>query len=111
MTDRDITCRAVAQGKNPLELTAGDCMTATCTAVTPGTSVEDYCRTFEEQQIRRAPVVDEKGGCCGIVAQADIAQHAGEKETAEVVQQVSQPSETPSVRPGSHPTKGRSGCC
>src|SRR5207253_1851546 len=26
ITDRDITCRCVAQGKNPLELTAEDCM-------------------------------------------------------------------------------------
>lgn len=111
ITDRDITCRAVAQGKNPLDLTAADCMTATCTTVTPDMSVGDCCRTFEEQQIRRAPVVDAKGGCCGIVAQADIAQRADEKQTAEVVQQVSQPTDTPSVRPGSQPTRGRSGCC
>ncbi len=26
ITDRDITCRTVAVGKNPLEMTAGDCM-------------------------------------------------------------------------------------
>lgn len=112
VTDRDITCRTVAQGKNPLELTAGDCMTRTSTAVTPETDVDECCRILEEQQIRRAPVVDEKGSCCGIVAQADIAHHAGQDKAGEVVQQVSQPTEAPSaVGAGSQPTKGRSGCC
>lgn len=45
---------------------------------------------MEEHQVRRVPVVDERGGCCGMVAQADIAQHAPKQETAEVVKQVSQ---------------------
>ena len=97
VTDRDITCRTVAQGKNPLELTAGDCMTESCTTMTPETDVEDCCRTLEEQQIRRAPVVDESGGCCGMVAQADIARQAGEGETAKVVKNVSRPTEPASA--------------
>ena len=92
ITDRDITCRAVAQGKNPLEMTAGDCMTESCTTVTPETDVEECCHVLEEKQIRRVPVVDESGGCCGMVAQADIARHAGERQAVEVVHQVSQPT-------------------
>jgi CBS-domain-containing membrane protein len=44
---------------------------------------------MEETQIRRVLVVDENGACCGIVAQADIAQHAPRQETAEVVRAVS----------------------
>jgi CBS domain-containing protein len=90
VTDRDICCRAVAEGKNPLQMTAGDCMSSPCVTVTPETSVEDCCGVMEENQIRRVTVVDEKGACCGIVAQADIAQHASKQETAEVVRGVSQ---------------------
>src|SRR5688500_15966494 len=30
VTDRDITCRTVAEGKNPLLMEAGDCMTTPC---------------------------------------------------------------------------------
>src|SRR5437868_4549464 len=41
ITDRDITCRVVAQGNNPLDLTASDAMTATVVSVTPETSLED----------------------------------------------------------------------
>ncbi len=90
VTDRDICCRTVAEGKNPLEMTAGDCKSSPCVTVTPEMSVEDCCRVMEENKIRRVPVVDERGACCGIVAQADIAQHAPKQETAEVVRAVSQ---------------------
>jgi CBS domain-containing protein len=79
----------VAEGKNPLEMTAGDCMSGPCVTVTPEMSVEDCCRVMEENQIRRVVVVDERGACCGIVAQADIAQHATKQETGEVVREVS----------------------
>lgn len=96
ITDRDICCRTVAEGKNPLEMSAGDCMTEIVATVTPETSVEDCCNTMEEKQIRRVPVVDERGGCCGMVAQADIAKNASERQTAEVVKDVSQESSSAS---------------
>ena len=37
------------------------------------------------------PVVAKDGSCCGMISQADIAQHAPERMTAEVVRKVSQP--------------------
>lgn len=89
VTDRDICCRAVAKGTNPLELTAGDIMTSDIVAVKSDTSVEDCCILMEDRQIRRVLVVDDAGRCCGIVAQADIANNAGRETTAEVVQEVS----------------------
>ncbi|MEP7148279.1 MAG: CBS domain-containing protein [Acidobacteriota bacterium] len=89
ITDRDIACRVVAKGQNPLDLTAQDAMTTTVVSVTPDTSVEDCCNLMEESQIRRVAVVDESGACCGIIAQADIANNASDKKTAEVVQEVS----------------------
>ena len=89
ITDRDITCRVVAKGQNPLDLTAGDAMTSTVVSVTPETSVEECCNIMESSQIRRVAVVDENGACCGIVAQADVANNAASRQTAEVVQEVS----------------------
>jgi len=90
ITDRDITCRSVAEEANPLDLTAADCMSSPAITVTPDTSVEDCCKAMEQNHVRRVPVVDSGGGCCGIVAQADIARHAPTKETAEVVKEISQ---------------------
>jgi CBS domain-containing protein len=89
ITDRDITCRVVAEGKNPLDLTAGDAMTSTVISVRPETSIADCCTLMEESQLRRIAVVDESGRCCGIIAQADIAVTAPAHEVAEVVEEVS----------------------
>lgn len=100
VTDRDIACRAVAQGKS-LDTPVGEVMSSPVVTVSPETDVDDCCATMEENQIRRVPVVDESGGCCGIVAQADIARNGSESEAAEVVRDVSQPSSEPS----------RVGCC
>ncbi len=96
ITDRDITCRSVAVGKNPLKMTAGDCMSTPCITVTPEMSLDDCCKVMEENQVRRVPVVDKSGNCCGIVAQADIAQHASKQETGKVVKKVSKPSQSAS---------------
>lgn len=89
ITDRDITVRTIAKGKNPLDLTAGKVMTADVYTVKPETSIEECCRLMEEKQVRRIAVVDDEGICCGMVAQADVACFASRKQTAEVVQQVS----------------------
>lgn len=89
ITDRDITVRTVAEGRNPLELTVSDAMTSNAIAVTPLTSLEDCCNLMEKHQVRRVPVIDEAGACCGIIAQADIAVNADQRKTAEVVQEVS----------------------
>jgi CBS domain-containing protein len=92
ITDRDITCRTVAKGLNPLTMTVSECMTTPCVTVTPDTSLDECCRLMEEKQIRRVPVVDEGVACCGIVALADVARHAGKRDTAGVVKEVSEPS-------------------
>ena len=92
ITDRDIVCRTVARALNPLELTVADCMSKPCVTVTPDMSVEECSRTLEENKIRRVPVVDADGSCCGIVALADIALHARRNVAAEVVKEVSEPS-------------------
>jgi len=66
ITDRDITCRAVAEGRNPLELAAQDCMSKPVMTMTPDTMLENCCHTMERNQIRRVPVVDERGAWCGV---------------------------------------------
>jgi CBS domain-containing protein len=94
ITDRDIVVRLIAEGKNPLDYTAESCMTTPVVVVWESTQVEDCARLMEEHQIRRVPVVDGGGTCCGIVSQADIAQHASRRITAELVKDVSQPNWT-----------------
>ena len=90
ITDRDIVCRTVARGLNPLDLTVADCMSKPCVTVTPDMSVQECSRILEENKIRRVPVVDADGSCCGIVALADIALHASSSVAADVVKEVSE---------------------
>jgi CBS domain-containing protein len=92
VTDRDIVVRAVAAEQDIRELTASECMTSPCVTTTPETSLDDCMQLMEQHQIRRVPVVDASGACCGIVAQADIARHASKRDTGRVVNEVSKPS-------------------
>ncbi|HSS20858.1 MAG TPA: CBS domain-containing protein [Pyrinomonadaceae bacterium] len=91
VTDRDIVCRIVAKGTNPLDKTAADCMTQPVVTVTPDTPVDECCRLMEAKLIRRVPVVDEQGTVCGIVALADIARLAQKNAAGEVIREVSEP--------------------
>lgn len=100
VTDRDIAVRAVAQGRNPLELTAKDCMSSPVVTVSADADVEDCCRTMEERQVRRVPVVNDRGECCGIVSQADIARTSSERLAGRVLKEVSR--ETPTASRAGH---------
>jgi CBS domain-containing protein len=89
ITDRDITCRTVAKGLNPLELQVADCMSTPLISVKPGDSLDKCYQVLEENQIRRVPVVSDDGKICGIVALADIARNASRADSGEVLQEVS----------------------
>jgi len=89
ITDRDITIRTVAEGKNPLDLTAADAMSNDAVTVTPDTSIEDCSNLMEDKQIRRVAVVDENGGCCGMVALADVVNSVGQQDTSDLIKEVS----------------------
>jgi CBS domain-containing protein len=89
VTDRDIVCRVVAVGKNPLAVAAQDAMTHPVTSVTLESSLDAVLARMEEHQIRRVPVVDAEGCVCGIISQADVARKVEEQETGELVRAVS----------------------
>lgn len=101
VTDRDICCRAVAEGKDASQTAVSEVMSNPAMTVELEDSLDDCCRRMEENQIRRVPVVDQAGSCCGMVAQADIARRAPEDETAEFLRDMSKPSGE----------AGRAGCC
>jgi CBS domain-containing protein len=91
VTDRDICVRAVAHGRNPVEMTAGQIMSTPCVTIGEDDGVDECLAILESNLIRRAPVIDASGRCCGIVSQADVARNATEHETAELLREVSRP--------------------
>jgi CBS domain-containing protein len=96
ITDRDIVCRVVAEGKNPSAYTVEHYMSQPVVTVRADAPLEEVVATMEKHQIRRVPVVDDRGCCAGIIAQADIAWTEGEHEVAELVREVSRESTHPS---------------
>ena len=91
ITDRDITVRIVAAGKNPLEQRVEDAMTESTVTVKPDSTDEEASQLMEENQIRRLVVVGNDGSCVGMVSQADLARRVPEEETGEIVSEVSEP--------------------
>ena len=96
VTDRDIAIRAFATGRNPAELNASDVMTVGIATISPDTSVQKCAEVMEDKNIRRVLVVDESGRCCGIVAQADLAEYDSDADLmGEVVQDISKSPASP----------------
>jgi CBS domain-containing protein len=89
VTDRDIVCRVVAEGKNPAGHTAESAMTDMVVTVSANATLDDVVATMAEHQIRRVLVVDESGCCAGIIAQADIASAEPVQKSGELVREVS----------------------
>lgn len=89
ITDRDIAVRFVAEGRDPAQTKACDCMTKPGISVTEGTSLLDCCEIMESNKVRRLPVIDDKGGVVGIVSLADVSRVASANTSAAVLKQVS----------------------
>ena len=76
ITDRDIVCRVIAKGKDPRTERAGTYMTAPVSVVSEDTPIRECSQIMERENVRRLPVVDGEGRCCGIISQTDIARNA-----------------------------------
>lgn len=88
ITDRDITIRAVAEGKNPAECTARECMTAKTFYCYDDQDIEEVCNNMGEIQVRRLPVVNREKRLVGVVSMGDLAQSASRPNVGQTQQQI-----------------------
>jgi CBS domain-containing protein len=97
ITDRDITIRAVAEGKDG-KTRVGDCMTSDVDTVNKNDPVHDVLDLMSRNQIRRVPVTDREGRLVGIIAQADLAVEFGgdrptrERKVEDTLERISEPA-------------------
>jgi CBS domain-containing protein len=89
LTDRDIAIRVVAEGKDPQTTIVREVATSQFVTIDPDEDLDEALRLMAKNQVRRLPVLDQDGRLAGIVAQADIARHASDEQTGEVVEQIS----------------------
>jgi CBS domain-containing protein len=90
LTDRDIAVRVVAEGRDPESTQVREVATTKVVTVTPQQDLDEALRLMAEHQVRRIPVVEEDGRLVGVVAQADVAREADDRQTGEVVERISQ---------------------
>lgn len=87
ITDRDIACRCIGEGKGP-DTSVREAMSEDPSCCGPEDDIRDVERIMSERQVRRVPVIDDRGCCVGMIAQSDLARE--EKQTAaDVVEDVS----------------------
>ena len=73
ITDRDITVRAVAEGKDPNTATVRETMSEGIRYCFEDQEVDEAAELMSEEQIRRLPVLNRDKRLVGIVALADLA--------------------------------------
>jgi CBS domain-containing protein len=94
ITDRDITIRAVAEGKDPNGTKVREVMSQGVTWCYEDASVEEAARLMSEKQIRRLPVINRDKRLVGIVALGDFAVESDEiRPAAEALSKVSRGAE------------------
>ena len=91
ITDRDIAIRTVAEGRAS-DSPVRDVMSSGVRTAKPSDSVESVMELMGREQVRRVPIVDERGSLVGVVAQADLARKAKHEGHVErTVEEISQP--------------------
>ena len=88
VTDRDIVIRVVAEGRDPQSVTVGDVASRDLVTVSPDDDLDRALQLMAENQVRRLPIV-EGDKLVGIVAQRDVALQGADRETGQVVEQIS----------------------
>ncbi|KGN03259.1 CBS domain-containing protein YhcV [Clostridium novyi A str. 4570] len=96
VTDRDITLRSSAEGKNVHQQKVKDIMTSNPVVVNPTMDTNEVARIMGERQIRRLPVVEDEK-VVGIVALGDLAVESGcLNESENTLGEISTPA-TPNI--------------
>ncbi|WP_308368653.1 MULTISPECIES: CBS domain-containing protein [unclassified Microbulbifer] len=89
VTDRDICCRGVAEGRDLSSLTARDVMTEGVAWCWEDDDLDAALQKMEENQLRRMPVMNSEKRMVGILSLGDITHSAPPQQAAEFASSVS----------------------
>ena len=93
ITDRDISVRGVAEGKDPKITHVSDIMTSSpVLCCFEDDELKVAARKMHDNQIRRLPVLDREKHLVGIVSLGDIALHGDERTAGDTLEGVSEPN-------------------
>lgn len=93
LTDRDITIRCVADGRDPRADHVRDAMTPQVYYCFEDNDVTEAAELMRDKQVRRLPVLDHDKRMVGIVALGDLAVETGAEQLAgHALEGISEPS-------------------
>jgi CBS domain-containing protein len=72
ITDRDISCRSLGRGLNPLELMVEDCMSSPAITVYEHDNLEKVFQLMLENRLSRLPVVNDDNQLLGMLSISDL---------------------------------------
>lgn len=90
VTDRDIVIKAVAKGRNPADVTAGELAEGRPVTIGADDDAEEILRTMSSRQVRRLPVIDGHD-LVGMVALADVARALSDRPVGDLMDAISKP--------------------
>ena len=91
LSDRDITVRATAEGRDPTKISVNEVMTPEVVYCFEDQTVEEAAKIMEDKQIRRLIVLNRDKRLVGIASLGDFATRGGSKQVAgEALEKVSQ---------------------
>jgi len=92
VTDRDITVRSTADGRDPTKTQVRDAMTPEVVYCFEDQNVQEAARLMESKQMRRLPILSRAKRLVGIVALGDLARDP--KLGGKILKRVSGPAES-----------------
>ncbi|NLD99280.1 MAG: CBS domain-containing protein [Fibrobacter sp.] len=88
ITDRDITVRIIAEGKDPLTTTVSEAMTHQVLFCMENMDVEEAAHIMEYKKVRRLLVKDDERRVVGVLSIGDIATSMTNEFAGEVLKEV-----------------------
>ncbi len=78
ITDRDVTCRAIAAARDPATTTVRDIMSNDVASCFKDQLAADAAHIMQERKVRRLPVLDHDNHMVGILTLSDLSINAPE---------------------------------
>ena len=89
VTDRDIVVKAIAQGRDPASVTAGELGQGKPVTIGADDDATEILRTMAQYKVRRLPVIDGHR-LVGIVALADVARALPDRPVGDLLDAISE---------------------
>ena len=89
ITDRDIVVKAIAQGRDPGSVTAGELGQGKPVTIGAAADTGESLRTMSQHKVRRLPVIDGHQ-LVGIVAVADVARALPDRPVGDLIDAISE---------------------